>query len=85
MISVVITCYNQAHFLAEAIESVLGQTYRNFEIIVVDDGSRDDPAKVASRYSEARFIDQKHHGAAAARSLGLRESEGSYVVFLDAD
>lgn len=84
-VSIVITCYNQARFLGEAIESVLGQSYRHFEIIVVDDGSQDDPSQVASLYPDVRFIRQENQGVSAARNAGLRQSGGPYIVFLDAD
>lgn len=85
IVSVVITCYNQARFLSEAIESVLAQTCRDFEIIVVDDGSQDDPAQVASLYQAVHFIRQENQGVSAARNAGLRTSGGQYLVFLDAD
>ncbi|KAB2832498.1 MAG: glycosyltransferase, partial [Candidatus Brocadia sp.] len=85
LVSVVIPCYNQAHFLGEAIESVLAQTYRHFEIIVIDDGSPDNTAEVASRYPEARYIRQENQGLSGARNTGFRESQGKYLVFLDAD
>src|SRR5215210_2105808 len=85
LVSVIIPCYNQAHFLGEAIESVLGQSYPNFEIVVVDDGSPDDTAEVAARYPEVRYICQDNQGLSAARNTGLGQSEGEYVVFLDAD
>ena len=83
--SVVIPCYNQAHFLSEAIESVLAQSYPHFEIVVVDDGSTDDTPKVAARYPAVRCIRQDNRGLSAARNAGLGCSEGEYVVFLDAD
>src|SRR5215208_7052146 len=85
LVSVVIPCYNQAHFLGEAIESVLAQSYKDFEIVVVDDGSPDDTSEVASRYEEVRLIRQKNSGLAGARNRGLAEAEGAYVVFLDSD
>ena len=85
LVSIVIPCYNQAHFLGEAIESVLGQTYRRFEIIVVDDGSRDNTAEVAAGYPGVRCIRQKNRGLAGARNTGLHASAGNYLVFLDAD
>lgn len=84
-VSVIITCYNQARFLGEAIESALAQSYPNVEIIVVDDGSVDAPGKVAANYSAIKFIRQENRGVAAARNNGLRESRGRYVVFLDGD
>src|ERR671911_2120937 len=85
LVSVVIPCYNQAHFLGEAIESVLAQSYPRFEIIVVDDGSTDDTSKVAARYPGVRYVYQNNQGVSAARNSGLARSEGEYVVFLDAD
>ena len=81
----VIPCYNQAHFLGEAIQSVLSQTYPRHEIIVVDDGSTDETPEVASRYPGVRLIRQENGGLSAARNAGLGQSRGEYVVFLDAD
>src|SRR5690348_130160 len=85
LVSVVITTYNHARFLGEAIESVLAQTVPPFEVIVVDDGSTDDPAAVVRRYPQLRLIRQRNQGLAAARNTGWRASGGSYLVFLDAD
>src|SRR5205823_6424932 len=84
-VSVIIPCYNQAHFLHEAIESVLAQTYSNREIIVVNDGSTDSTAEVAGRYSAVRHIYQENAGPSAARNTGLKQTSGEYLVFLDAD
>jgi SAM-dependent methyltransferase len=84
-VSVVITCYNQGRFLGEAIESVLRQTYRRHEVVVIDDGSSDDTADVAARYSEVGLVIEPHRGLAAARNAGIRYSSGDYLVFLDAD
>ena len=85
VVSVVIPCYRQAHFLPDAIESVLAQTYPHFEIIVVDDGSPDDTRAVAGRYPGVRCLRQRNRGLSAARNAGLAASIGTYVVFLDAD
>lgn len=85
LITVIIPCYNQAHYLGEAIASALNQSYSNLEVIVVDDGSRDDTAGVAGRYSQVRCVRQENRGLAAARNRGLEASLGEYVVFLDAD
>src|SRR5918994_3496665 len=71
LVSVVIPCYNQAHFLGEAIESVLAQSHPNFELIVVDDGSPDNTTEVAARYPEVRLIRQENQGLSAARNSGL--------------
>ena len=85
LVSVVIPCYNQAHFLGEAIESVHGQSYHPIEIIVVNDGSIDNTREIAARYPDVRYAEQSNQGLSAARNTGIRESAGSYVVFLDAD
>jgi glycosyltransferase involved in cell wall biosynthesis len=85
LVSVVIPCYNQAHFLGEAIESVLVQSYPHHEIVVVDDGSTDNTSEVASSYPVVRCIRQANTGLSGARNTGLRESRGEYLVFLDSD
>jgi glycosyltransferase involved in cell wall biosynthesis len=85
LVTVVIPCYNQAHFLGEAIESVLSQSYRRFEVVVVDDGSTDETSEVASRYEGVRLIRQENRGLAGARNRGLGEAKGEFLVFLDAD
>ena len=86
LVTVVIPCYNQAHFLGEAIESVLSQTYPNLEIIVVDDGSTDNTAEVGERYgNRVRVVRQENQGLSGARNSGFKEAQGEYMVFLDAD
>jgi len=85
LISVVIPCYRQAHFLPEAIESVLAQTYAHWEIVVVNDGSTDNVAEVAARYPGVRCITQENAGLSAARNTGIRHTNGDFLVFLDAD
>jgi glycosyltransferase involved in cell wall biosynthesis len=83
--SVVIPCYNHAHFLREAIQSALDQTYPCIEIIVVNDGSSDDPQRVVAEFPMVRYIAQENRGLAAARNAGLAQCRGDLVVFLDAD
>ena len=83
--SVIIPCYNQAHFLHEAIESASAQTYSHREILVVDDGSTDNTAKVTSGYPGVRYVRQENLGVASARNTGFKQSRGEYLVFLDAD
>jgi glycosyltransferase involved in cell wall biosynthesis len=85
LVSVVVPSYNHAHFLGEAIESVLAQDYPAFEIIVVNDGSTDGTADVVARYSAVRYVASENQGLAAARNLGLTQCRGEFVVFLDAD
>jgi len=84
-VSVIIPCYNGEPFLAEAIESVLSQSYQEFEIIVVDDGSSDNTKGVAARYPSVRYIYQDNQGVSGARNRGMAESQGSYLSFLDSD
>jgi hypothetical protein len=85
LVSVVIPCWNQGHYLAEAIESVLAQSYPELELTVVDDGSSDNTFEVALRFPGVRCRRQPNRGVAAARNAGLADSVGEYVVFLDAD
>jgi Glycosyl transferase family 2 len=85
LVSVVIPCFNQAHFLAEAIESALAQTYAPLEVIVVDDGSSDNSCEVAGRYTRVKRLRQANSGVAVARNAGLRLAAGEFLVFLDAD
>lgn len=84
-VTVAIACYDQAHFLADAIESVLAQTRPADAIILVDDGSRDATAEVAARYPQVRYHRQDNAGLSAARNTGLRLARTSHILFLDAD
>ena len=83
--SVVIPAYNEEALLPRAIESVLAQTYAPEEIIVVDDGSKDATAAVASSYSEVSCISKDNGGLAAARNTGIEAASYEYIAFLDSD
>jgi glycosyltransferase involved in cell wall biosynthesis len=86
LVSVIIPTYNRWPMLCEAIESVLGQSYRCVELIVVDDGSEDGTQKKLERYeSRVRLLCQPRRGVASARNLGVRSSSGRYLAFLDSD
>jgi glycosyltransferase involved in cell wall biosynthesis len=85
LISVVIPCYNQGRFLAQALDSVLAQNHKEVEVIVVDDGSTDTTQSVAARYTDVVYLRQENQGLAAARNTGLGASRGEFLVFLDAD
>lgn len=86
LISCIIPVYNGEQFLREAIDSVLAQTYRPIEVIVVDDGSTDGTASLAGSYGdELKYLWQTNSGPAAARNLGIRVAKGEYLAFLDAD
>ncbi|MEW6659546.1 MAG: glycosyltransferase [Thermodesulfobacteriota bacterium] len=91
-VSVIIPCYNYARYLPEALHSVLAQTYQDFEVIIVNDGSTDDTAAVARQLVEdhpqyrIRLINQKNTGQPAfPRNRGVTASKGKYILFLDAD
>ena len=87
LISVVIPTYNRARVILRAINSVIRQTYTNFELIVVDDGSTDDTKKIVLSIQDERirYEYQKNQGAQVARNTGLNMAQGKYVAFLDSD
>lgn len=85
-VSVVIPAFNRWRLLAEAIDSVLAQSYRDFELIVVDDGSTDATAsELAKLASRLQFFVTERRGVSAARNLGVSQSRGHYIAFLDSD
>ena len=85
-VSVIIPTYNCAHYLGQAIESVIGQTFRDFDIIVLDDGSMDNTSEVAGKYGSAiRYIRQANGGLPAARNRAIEASTGEFVALLDSD
>jgi len=87
-VSVIMPAYNRGYIIAEALHSVFAQTFQDFELIVVDDGSKDDTAQVVSRFSDhrLRYIRHKENrGCSAAYNTGLREATGGLIAFLDSD
>lgn len=84
LISVVIPSYNTLPYLGQCIENILQGTYKNIEIIVVDDGSTDDSAIVAGKY-DIQLIEQSQQGVSAARNAGIKAATGEYLHFMDAD
>jgi glycosyltransferase involved in cell wall biosynthesis len=85
-VSVVIPTYNRAGHITRAIDSILAQTYRHYEIIVVDDGSTDETSDVLASYSNRiRYLYQDNAGPAAARNCGVQHSCGAWIAFLDSD
>ncbi|MBI4355948.1 MAG: glycosyltransferase [Candidatus Omnitrophica bacterium] len=85
-VSVVVPTYNRAHLIPEALESIWAQTYRDLEVIVVDDGSTDDTREILRPWwPRLRYIYQPNQGCAAARNRGISLARGTYVAFLDSD
>lgn len=86
LVSVVIPFYRNVGWLCEAVDSVLQQDYKNYEIIVVNDGSSEDVSEFLDRYqNKIRYFYKENGGAASARNLGIREAQGEYIAFLDSD
>ena len=84
-VSIVIPCYNQARFLPDAIESALNQTYKNVEVIVVNDGSPDNTSAIAKLYPKVRLIEKENGGLSSARNAGIKNAAGGWIITLDAD
>ena len=89
MVSVIIPVYNVQMYLAECVDSVINQTYKNLEIILVDDGSTDESGKICDQYSEIdsriHVIHKKNGGLSDARNAGIQVSTGKYLSFIDSD
>ncbi len=89
LVSIITPCYNGEKYIKETIESVLAQTYTDWEMIVVDDGSKDNSADIVTEYSKKdiriKLLSQENSGSAAARNNGIRNCEGQYIALLDAD
>ena len=86
LVSVVIPTFNYARFVCDAVESALGQTYPDLEVIVVDDGSTDDTQRMLKRFgSRIRYVYQNNRGLSAARNTGIRLANGEWIALLDSD
>lgn len=88
-VSIVLPAYNAAQHLESTLDSVLSQTYKDFELVIVDDGSSDETYTLAESFckrdSRIKLIHQENQGAAAARNKGIQNAQGIYIAFLDAD
>ena len=88
LVSIIMPCYNAANYIGETIESVLAQTYTDWELLIVDDCSTDDSLAVIARYQDPRIRvlqNETNSGAAASRNYALREANGKWMAFLDSD
>ena len=86
-ISVIIPAYNRAEFIQKAIKSVLNQTFKDFELIIIDDGSTDNTGDIIQEYNDKRvkYFHQFNRGPGPARNKGIKKSSGKYLAFLDSD
>lgn len=89
LVSIIIPIYNVEKYLEKCIKSIINQTYRNLEIILINDGSTDESAKICEAYKELDnriiFINKKNGGAASAKNEGLKVAKGDYITFVDSD
>ena len=89
LVSVIMPAFNVEQYIAESVESVKKQSYQNWELIIINDGSTDDTRALAEKYSSndqrIRCISKENEGVAVARNTGLAQAKGSYIAFLDAD
>ena len=88
MVSVVVPVYNVGPYLRRCLDSIVGQTYADLEILLIDDGSTDESGAICDEYAQderVRVFHTENRGAARARNLGLSEAKGTYVIFLDSD
>ena len=89
LVSIIMPVYNCGKYLSEAIESILGQTYSNWELLIIDDGSTDDTSKIVDSYAEINTKIKVYHrenkGVSQARNFGLEISKGKLITFIDGD
>lgn len=87
LISVIIPMYNASRFIKQCVKSILKQTYKNFELLIINDGSTDNSLDICSRFNDQRIkiINQKNAGCEYARLTGIKQSKGEYICFVDAD
>ena len=89
VVSVVVPVYNAAAFLGRGVDSILAQSFRDFELILVDDGSKDDSGAICDKYAEqddrVRVVHQENAGVSAARNAGMKVARGEWVTFVDSD
>ena len=89
MISVIIPCYNAADTIVRTLESVEEQTFKDYEVVLIDDGSLDNTKNIVTNYIKEKdnyvFLKQENKGVSTARNYGLNNAKGKYIAFLDAD
>ena len=83
--SIIIPVYNTQKYIQRCLESVFNQTYENYEVIVVNDGSTDNSEEEIKSYKNIKYIKQKNKGLSSARNIGVKKATGDYIIFLDSD
>ena len=89
-ISIIVPVYNVENYLERCVESILKQTYTNFELLLINDGSTDRSLDILKKYKEkypeiTKIIDKKNGGLSSARNAGIRDAKGEYLSFIDSD
>ncbi len=87
LVSIILPTYNRADFIRASLDSVFAQTYQNWELVIIDDGSTDDTVSVLKEYDDPRivYLHQENQGVSAARNYGIEECRGDYIALLDSD
>ena len=85
LVSIVVVTYNRAHFLKDALDSILRQTFKDYEIVLVDDGSTDNTKEIVEQYEGIRYIYQEHGGISKARNSAVKAAKGKWIATLDSD
>ena len=89
LISIIVPIYNVENYLRQCLDSIMGQTYKNFECLLINDGSPDHSADICREYvskdSRFRYFEKENGGVSSARNLGIEYSKGEYITFIDSD
>ena len=89
LVSIVVPIYNVENYLRQCLDSIMGQTYQNFECLLINDGSPDHSADICREYvskdSRFKYFEKENGGVSSARNLGIERSEGAYITFIDSD
>lgn len=89
MISIIVPVYNSSKVLEKCIDSILAQTYKSFELILIDDGSSDESGKICDKYADIddrlRVYHRTNYGVSASRNFGIEKAKGEWIAFIDSD
>lgn len=89
MVSIIVPVYNAEKYLSRCVDSILSQTMKDFELLLIDDGSQDESGRICDEYSEkdarVRVFHKPNGGVSSARNLGIDHAKGKYIIFIDSD